>query len=92
SSALQWVLSVSLLFELFVSVVLQHPVMPQFAEAPEGVDPIVYWSRDNLFDGGRIQGVFGNANLLGIVAALAIIVFAVRYASQTPKRHGQLFW
>ena len=92
SSALQWVLSVSLLFELFVSVVLQHPVMPQFAEAPEGVDPIVYWSRDNLFDGGRIQGVFGNANLLGIVAALAIIVFAVRYASQSPKRHGQLFW
>ncbi|MDZ8171072.1 O-antigen ligase family protein [Microbacterium xanthum] len=92
SSALQWVLSLSLLFELFVSVVVQHPVMPQFAEAPDGVDPIVYWSRDNLFDGGRIQGVFGNANLLAMVAVLAIVVFAVRYAAQSPRRPWQLFW
>ena len=49
-------------------------------------DPIVYWSRDNLFDGGRIQGIMGNANLLGPVALLAIIVFSIRFAAGAPRR------
>ena len=46
----------------------------------------MYWSRDNLFDGGRIQGIMGNANLLGPVALLAIIVFAIRFAAGAPRR------
>src|SRR5690606_10734251 len=63
------------------------PILPGFVR-PDGPvdDPIVYWSRNNLFDGGRIQGVFGDANSLAYVALLAIVVFALRLASQPPRR------
>ena len=61
--------------------------MPGFAPTPGGrVDPIEYWSRNNLFEGGRIQGIVGNANLLGPLCLLAIIVFAIRLAAGAPRR------
>lgn len=87
ASALKWVLAASLVFELWVSLVWGGPILPHF-ERPDGpvADPIVYWSRDNLFDGGRIQGVFGNANPLAYAALLGMIVFAVRLASGAPRR------
>ena len=90
ASAAKWVVGLSLLFELAVSIFVQGPMLPGFVR-PEGrMDPIVYWSRDNLFDGGRIQGIFGNANLLGAAMLLAIIVFAIRYAARAPRR--SLLW
>lgn len=90
ASAAKWVVGLSLLFELAVSIFVQGPILPGFVR-PEGrMDPIVYWSRDNLFDGGRIQGIFGNANLLGAAMLLAIIVFAIRYAARAPRR--SLLW
>ncbi|WP_345801902.1 O-antigen ligase family protein [Microbacterium sp. AZCO] len=93
ASTLKWVLALSLAFELFVSLVIQHPVMPGFAPLPEGhVDPIVYWSRNNLIDGGRIQGIVGNSNLLGPLCLLAIIVFAIRLASGAPRRVPLYLW
>lgn len=87
ASALKWVLGLSLVFELWVSLVWGGPVLPGFVR-PDGPvdDPIVYWSRDNLFDGGRIQGLFGNANLLAYAALLGMVVFAVRFASRAPRR------
>lgn len=81
SSGLKWVLALSLLFELWVSIFIGGPLLPGFVLPTEPVDPIAYWSRDNLFDGGRIQGIMGSANLLGAVALLAIIVFAIRLAA-----------
>ena len=93
ASALKWVITLSILFELWVSVVVQHAVMPGFQPTPEGgVDPIEYWSRNNLFDGGRIQGIVGNANLLGPLCLLAIIVFAIRIALGAPRRVLLYVW
>lgn len=87
ASALKWVIALSIVFELSVSVFVGGPILPGFIIPAEPADdPIVYWSRDNLFDGGRIQGIMGNANLLGPVALLAIIVFSIRFASGAPRR------
>jgi len=85
-SALKWVMALSLAFELWVSLVVREPILPGFVPRTEPVDPILYWSRDNLFEGGRIQGIMGNANLLGPVALLAIVVFAIRFAADAQRR------
>ncbi|MCW3493770.1 O-antigen ligase family protein [Microbacterium sp. SSM24] len=85
ASALKWVIALSILFELWVSVFVQAPILPGFEVAPAD-DPIEYWSRNNLFDGGRLQGIMGNANLLAPVALLAIIVFGIRIALRAPRR------
>ncbi len=92
ASAAKWMLGLSLVFELWVSLVWGGPIMPGFARPPKGVDPIEMWSRDHLFDGGRLQGLFGNANALAYVALLALIVFGVRYASRAPRRSLLLAW
>lgn len=86
ASALKWILALSILFELWVSLVWGGPILPGFARPEGDIDPIVLWSRDNLLDGGRIQGLFGNSNALAYVALLAMVVFAVRFASRAPHR------
>jgi len=93
ASALKWVLGLSIVFELWVSLVWGGPILPQFVR-PDGPvdDPIVLWSRDNLFDGGRIQGLFGNANALAYVALLGMVVFAIRFASRAPRRTLLVGW
>lgn len=92
ASALKWVLALSIVFELAVSLFVRGPLLPGFVVPTEKQDPIVYWSRDNLFDGGRIQGIFGNANLLAVVALLAIVVFAVRYFAMQRRRTTLIAW
>jgi len=93
ASACKWVVALSLLFEVWVSVFIGGPLLPRFVIPVEKAsDPIVYWSRDNLFDGGRIQGIFGNANLLAYAALLALIVFAIRYAARAPHRPLLIAW
>lgn len=89
ASALKWVMALSLLFEVWVAVFVQAPLLPGFVVG-EADDPIEYWSRNNLFDGGRLQGIMGNANLLAPVALLAIIVFGIRIALGAPRR--MLLW
>lgn len=93
ASALKWILALSLLFELWVSLVWGGPILPQFVR-PDGPvpDPIVLWSRDNLIDGGRIQGIFGNANPLAYAALLGMIVFAVQFAARAPRRPLLVAW
>ncbi|MET0671980.1 MAG: O-antigen ligase family protein [Microbacterium pygmaeum] len=86
ASALKWVIGLSLVFELWVSIFVQGPILPGFVRPTEKMDPIVYWSRENLFDGGRIQGILGNANLLGPIALLAIVVFAIRFVARSSNR------
>jgi len=92
ASAAKWIVGLSLLFELAVSVFVRGPLLPGFVVPTSRMDPIVYWSRDNLFDGGRIQGVFGNANLLASVMLVAIIVLAIRFAAGAPRRLWLLGW
>ncbi|WP_431802318.1 O-antigen ligase family protein [Microbacterium sp. bgisy203] len=92
ASALKWILGLSILFELWASLIWGGPVMPGFTRPEKGTDPIEMWSRDNLFDGGRIQGIFGNSNALAYVALLAMVVFAVRFASRAPRRALLVAW
>ncbi len=101
SLVLRAVLGLSLVFELFVSTVIRAPILPLFTQP--GVDysqydtlpPLLYWSRNELFevfDEGRIQGIVGNANNLGFLALLAVIVFAVQLADRSIGRVQGLGW
>jgi O-antigen ligase len=95
ASALKWVIGLSIAFELAVSLLVRGPILPGWQRPAPGadLDPIVYWSRDNLFDwGGRIQGIFGNANLLAAVMVLALVVFALRFAAGAPRRALLVAW
>lgn len=93
SSAFKWILGLSLALELWVSLVLHGPLLPNFVDLPPGtVDPQWYWVRDNLIDGGRIQGILGNANLLGIVSLFALITFGVLFAAKARWRTTLALW
>ncbi|GGD35355.1 hypothetical protein GCM10010915_14820 [Microbacterium faecale] len=80
--ALRWVVALSILFEAWVALILDHPILPNFFPIDGEADPHWYWVRGNLFDawlvGDRIQGIVGNSNLLGMLMVVALIVFGVR--------------
>ncbi|WP_439565163.1 O-antigen ligase family protein [Microcella sp.] len=80
--ALRWIIGLSLAFELFVAAVLQRPVLPFWVSWEEPFPKAFYWSRALLFEGGRIQGIPGNANLLAFAALLGVIVFAIQVAER----------
>jgi O-antigen ligase len=80
--ALRWIIGLSLAFELFVAAVLQRPVLPLWVSYDEPFPRAFYWSRALLFEGGRIQGIPGNANLLAFAALLAVIVFTIQLAER----------
>jgi O-antigen ligase len=93
-TALRWILGLSLLFELFVAAVVRDRVLPFWVDY-SGLDKIpaaFYWSRDLLFEGGRIQGIVGNANLLAFAALLAVLVFAVQIAARSASRIWTTAW
>jgi O-antigen ligase len=91
--ALRAILGLSLLFELVVSVFVRRPLLPFFTDyGGRDVPEAFYWSRNLLFEGGRIQGIVGNANLLGMVALLGLIVFGVRLASGEQRRRRGWAW
>ncbi|WCM56367.1 O-antigen ligase family protein [Microbacterium sp. EF45047] len=83
ATTLKLILGLSLAIELWVALVLRHPLLPNFVEKPEGhIDPHLYWVRGNLFDGGQIQGVVGNAHTLAMMCLFALIVFGVLLADR----------
>ncbi len=88
SSALKWVLALSLGFELLIELLGGERVLPFFFEilaAPADEYPAsFYWSRALLFEGGPIQGIVGNRNLLGFAALLGMIVFAIQFWHRPP--------
>ncbi|MBO0979402.1 O-antigen ligase [Microbacterium sp. SD291] len=93
SSAFKWILGLSLALELWVSLVLHAPLLPNFVTLPDGeIDPQWYWVRDNLFDGGRIQGIVGNANLLAIISVFALITFGILYSARARWRTTLAMW
>ena len=89
--ALRIILAASILFELIVSVFVRHPFTPWWTQY-SAVRPADYWSRDLLFKGDRIQGIMGNSDLLGFVALLGVIVFAIEFASRSMKCAWSGFW
>ncbi|MFD5225022.1 O-antigen ligase family protein [Microbacterium sp. NPDC058342] len=93
STAFKLILGLSLAIELWVSLLLRHPLLPNFVDAPDGrIDPHLYWVRGNLFDGGRIQGIVGNAHTLAMMCLFALIVFGVLYAARVRRRGVLIVW
>ncbi|WP_306232661.1 O-antigen ligase family protein [Agrococcus beijingensis] len=76
--SLQALLAASLAFELFVALVLRRPLYPLWADYPPGTTSEWQWSGGLILEGGRVQGVMGNANLLAMVALIALIVAGCR--------------
>lgn len=85
--ALRWLLGLSLAFELVVAAVLQRPVLPLWVSYDEPIPKAFYWSRALLFEGGRIQGLPGNSNLLAFAALLGVLVFGIQLVD---RRVGQV--
>jgi exopolysaccharide production protein ExoQ len=93
SSAFKWILALSLAIELWAALVVRGPILPNFGDIPDGpIDPQSYWVRANLLDGGRLQGIVGNANLLALVCLFAIITFGVRFALRARWRTTHALW
>jgi hypothetical protein len=97
--ALRFVLGLSVLFELVVSVIIRHPVLPpvaqpgiDYAHLPDKIPLMLYWSRDELFDSGKIQGIVGNSALLSFVALLGIIVFGIQLFDRTRRKRWSVLW
>ncbi|MDM7888855.1 O-antigen ligase family protein [Curtobacterium sp. RHCJP20] len=93
SAAMRWVLGLSLLFEAVVAVVVRHPIAPIWTDYGDRKIPdAFYFSRAELFTGGRIQGLPGNANLLAMVALLALVAVAVQLAEGRMHRGRAVTW
>ncbi len=91
--ALKWVLGLSIVFELWVALVVRAPVLPFFVDFGGKEPPLLaMWSRNLLFEGGRIQGILGNSNLLAVVALLGIIVFGLQLAAGSVRRGWGIAW
>ncbi len=87
ANALRFVLAASLLFELVAAIFGPiKPIFPNY-EGDEPPSASYLWSQGNLFEGDRIQGIMGNANLLAFTAVLGIMVFLVEYIVTHRKRN-----
>jgi len=90
--ALRCVLGLSILFEASVAIFVGHAVLPFWVEYSGKIPAAFYWSRGLLFHGGPIEGIVASRNLLGFIALLALIVFAVQLSSGTVARGRGIAW
>jgi hypothetical protein len=91
--ALRIILALSLAFELVVAAFVRRPVLPLWVNyGGADVPDAFYWTRGELFTGGRIQGIVGNANTLGMLALIALIVFGIQLASRSVGRAPGIAW
>jgi exopolysaccharide production protein ExoQ len=92
--ALRIILVLSLAFELVVAVFVRGPVLPLWVDYShlDEIPKAFYWSRDVLFDGGRIQGIVGNANILAMAALLSLIAEIARRVARRGTFGGSLFF
>ncbi len=77
-NTIRFILVTSLFFELYAAIT--GPVEPLFPNY-EGEPPAAayLWSQGNLFEGERIQGIVGNANLIAFIAVLGMLLFLIEY-------------
>lgn len=98
ATAMRFLLGLSFLFEFVVSAFIKHPILPLVP--PPGVDystyetipKLMYWSRDLLFEGGKIQGIVGNSSLLAFAALIGLITFSVQFAARSAHRGWSAVW
>jgi O-antigen ligase len=91
-ASLRWLIGLSLLFELVVATIVRAPLARPWDGRGADAPLMDLWSRNVLFEGDRIQGWVGNANLLGIIALLGIVVFAVQLADGSVRRTTGYVW
>lgn len=79
ANTIRFILASSLIFELWAAIF--GPIKPLFPNYDSAEPPAAayYWSQGQLFDGDRIQGIVGNANLLAFTAVLGMLLFLVEY-------------
>lgn len=87
SNALKWILGLSIVFELFASVVMQQALYPLFP--PENQVP---WTNNDLFHGGPIQGIVANRNLLGFIAILLGVIVIIQFLHTKHKPITAASW
>ncbi len=91
--ALRWIIGLSILFELVVSVIIRHEIVPLWTNyGPRKIPQAFYWSRDLLFHGGQIQGIQGNSNLLAMIALLGLIVFSIELGNRSVRQVTGIVW
>jgi exopolysaccharide production protein ExoQ len=78
SNTTRFILTSSLIFEIYAGVT--GPIEPLFPNY-EGDPPAsaYLWSQGNLFEGERIQGIVGNANLIAFIAVLGMLLFLIEF-------------
>lgn len=92
-TALRYLLGLSLVFELFVAVIVREPLLQNFIDVPDGKVPkLLYWSRDLLFAGGPIQGLVASSVLLGFLALLGVIIFGIQLRAGLVRPVWGWFW
>lgn len=86
ANTIRVILISSLVFELVAAVFGPiKPIFPNY-EGDTPPAPAYFWSQGNLFDGDRIQGIVGNANLIAFVAVLGALLFLVEAIVTHKKR------
>lgn len=79
ASAMRWILALSLAFELWVALIIRHPITAWWVQQPEGKElELLQWSRNLLFQGGPVQGVVASSILLGFIGLIALILFTIQ--------------
>jgi exopolysaccharide production protein ExoQ len=92
--AMRVILVLSLAFEFVVAAFVRAPVLPLWVDY-SGLDEIplaFYWSRELLFEGDRIQGIVGNANILAMAALLSLIAEIARRIAGRGGRGSSRIW
>jgi exopolysaccharide production protein ExoQ len=95
SAGLRAVIGASVLFELVVSVIIRHPILPVFQNGVvswQDASLQLMWSRDLLFTTGKIQGIVGNSSILAAVAAVTLLVVGVQMAVRRIDRRWGAAW
>jgi O-antigen ligase len=69
-------LVLALLFEVGVALSPAHQILPLWTNYGANVPGAYYWSLGLIFQGGRIQGIVGNANLTCFLGLLGLILVA----------------
>lgn len=77
--SLRWILGLSLVLEVWVAGVLRHPLSSGTLPTDDATDA---WVEGNLLTEGRIQGIVGNANTLGILCALSLLLIVHRMVAR----------
>lgn len=89
-SALAWalaaVMALSVVFEAWAAVIVGGPVGIEFAPVDAHTERSDIWTSSQLLTGGRLDGIVGNANLLAMLALLAVVVLSIRLAIERRRR------